>query len=89
MGRQLKFCFLVNLTTLMVLAGSVLQVGEPLMATVVSSAGTIANQIYAQHPDIPLAKRANTTLVSRFINYHLDTKARPPQYHFDWELSMA
>lgn len=97
MGKQLKFWFLATLTTLMVLAGSILQVGEPLMAAQTIPAGTasgtmanqIAHQLYRQYPDIPQAPQANTTLLSRFIEYHLDTQARPAQYHFDWELSMA
>jgi hypothetical protein len=89
MGKQLKFCFLATLTTLMVLAGSILQLGEPLMATQMTSAIEIANQLYIEYPDIPRTTVANTTLLSRFIDYHLDTQARPAQYHLDWELSMA
>lgn len=93
MGKQLKFWFVATLTTLMVLAGSILQIGEPLIA----SSGDVlpnhviesANQLYTQYPHIPRSEQANTTLLSRFINYHLDTKARPGQYHLDWELSMA
>ena len=87
MGKQLKFLFLATLTTLMVLAGSILQLGEPLMAA--QSTHVIADQLYVQYPDIPRATAANTTLLSRFIDYHLDTQARPAQYHLDWELSMA
>ena len=89
MGKQLKFWFLATLTTLMVLAGSILQIGEPLMAAQTDSAVAIANQLYLQYPDIPKASEANTTLLSRFIDYHLATQTRPPQYHLDWELSMA
>ncbi|MEM1238376.1 MAG: hypothetical protein AAGI45_00910 [Cyanobacteria bacterium P01_H01_bin.26] len=89
MGKQLKFLFLVTLTTLVVLTGSILQVGEPLMAAQVPHANEIANQLYAQYPDIPKAKQADSTLLSRFVDYHLDAKARPAQYHLDWELSMA
>ncbi len=89
MGKQLKFLFLATLTTLMVLAGSILQVGEPLMAAPSVSSIAIANQIYTQYPYIPKAEQAHTTLLSRFIDYHLDVKARPAQYHLDWELSMA
>ncbi|MEM7063377.1 MAG: hypothetical protein AAF572_09460 [Cyanobacteria bacterium P01_B01_bin.77] len=97
MGKQLKFWFVAILTTLMVLAGSILQVGEPLMAAssiygnCQGSACTlaIANQIYTKYPDIPRAEQANTTLLSRFIDYHLDAKERPAHYHLDWELSMA
>ena len=89
MGKQLKFWFLTILTTLMVLAGSILQVGEPLMAAQSTPAVAIANQLYRQYPNIPRVPQANTTLLSRFIEYHLDTQARPGQYHFDWELSMA
>ncbi|MEO1509823.1 MAG: hypothetical protein AAFU84_19470 [Cyanobacteria bacterium J06633_23] len=89
MGKQLKFWCLTTLTTLMVLAGSILQVGEPLMATQTPPEIAIANQLYSQYPDIPRAQQANTTLLSRFIEYHLDTQIRPAQYHFDWELSMA
>ncbi|NEZ56324.1 hypothetical protein D0962_00170 [Leptolyngbyaceae cyanobacterium CCMR0082] len=98
MGKQLKFLFLATLATLMVLAGSILQVGEPLMAAqtpqtncqVVACATTkLADQLYGKYPDIPRATAENTTLLSRFIDYHLDTQARPAQYHLDWELSMA
>lgn len=97
MGKQLKFWFVAVLTTLMVLAGSILQVGEPLMAApsvygncqVSTCSLAIANQLYTQYPDIPRAEQTNTTLLSRFIDYHLDAKARPAQYHLDWELSMA
>ncbi|MEM8611499.1 MAG: hypothetical protein AAGF93_05730 [Cyanobacteria bacterium P01_H01_bin.105] len=93
MGKQLKFLFLATLTTLMVLAGSILQVGEPLIAAQMSEANSraiaLADQLYTQYPDIPRATAAHTTLLSRFINYHLETQARPAQYHFDWELSMA
>ena len=87
MGKQLKFLFLATLTTLVVLTGSILQVGEPLMAA--QTTHEIANQLYAQYPDIPRAGQADTTLLSRFVDYHLDAKARPAQYHLDWELSMA
>ncbi|MEM9808448.1 MAG: hypothetical protein AAF959_24565 [Cyanobacteria bacterium P01_D01_bin.56] len=89
MGKQLKFLFLATLTTLMVLAGSILQMGEPLMAAPSLSSVAIANQIYTQYPTIPRAEQTDTTLLSRFIDYHLDAKARPAQYHLDWELSMA
>lgn len=97
MGKQLKFWFVAVLTTLMVLSGSILQVGEPLMAAssvygnCQDSACTvaIANQLYTKYPDIPRAEQATTTLLSRFIDYHLNAKARPAQYHLDWELSMA
>ncbi|MBT9315406.1 hypothetical protein [Leptothoe spongobia] len=89
MGKQLKFWFLATLTTLMVLAGSILQMGEPLMATQTFSDIAIADQLYIQYPDIPRAPEANTTLLSRFIDYHLNTQARPAHYHLDWELSMA
>ena len=88
MGKHLKFWFLVTLTTFTVLAGSILQTGEPLMAGQ-TSAIAIANQLSSQYPDIPRATAANTTLLSRFIDYHLDAQARPAQYHLDWELSMA
>ena len=89
MGKQLKFWFLATLTTLMVLTGSILQIGEPLMATQTTSAIAIANQLYIQYPDIPKASETGTTFLSRFIDYHLDTQARPAKYHLDWELSMA
>ncbi|MBX2866254.1 MAG: hypothetical protein KTR27_22105 [Leptolyngbyaceae cyanobacterium MAG.088] len=89
MGKQLKFWFLATLTTLMVLAGSILQLGEPLIAAQTKPAIEIANQLYIQYPDIPRATVANTSLLSRFIDYHLDTQIRPAQYHLDWELSMA
>ncbi|MGD1855396.1 MAG: hypothetical protein ACFB2W_14220 [Leptolyngbyaceae cyanobacterium] len=96
MGKQLKFWFLATLTTLVVLAGSILQVGEPLMAAPIvatdcqnTCAIALANQLYSQYPDIPKASQADTTLLSRFIDYHLNHQARPAQYHLDWELSMA
>ena len=89
MGKQLKFLFLVTLTTLVIVTGSILQVGEPLMAAQTAHAYRIAYHLYAQYPDIPRAKQADTTILSRFVDYHLDAKARPAQYHLDWELSMA
>ena len=89
MGKHIKFWFLTTLTTLMVLAGSILQLGEPLIAAQSTPAIKIANQLYIEYPDIPRATVANTTLLSRFVDYHLDTQVRPAQYHFDWELSMA
>ncbi len=97
MGKQLKFWFLVTLTTLMVLAGSILEVGAPLLAAQATPTNCqvnactveIANQLYSQYPEIPRATLSNTTLLSRFIDYHLDAQARPAQYHLDWELSMA
>ena len=88
MGKQLKFLFLATLATLMVLAGSILQVGEPLLAA--THTGGIADQLYTQYPDIPRAEdQSSNTLLSRFIDYHIEAKARPTQYHLDWELSMA
>ena len=89
MGKHLKFWFLATLTTLMVLAGNILQLGEPLIAAQATPTIKIANQLYVEYPAIPRDTVANTTLLSRFINYHLDTQARPAQYHLDWELSMA
>ncbi|NEQ48519.1 MAG: hypothetical protein F6K11_00040 [Leptolyngbya sp. SIO3F4] len=96
MGKQLKFCFLVILTTLMVLTGSILQVGEPLMAVqpsancqVSACSIAIADQLYKQYPNIPKIPENNTTLLSRFIDYHLHTQERPARFHIDWELSMA
>ena len=95
MGKQLKFWFLATLTTLMVLAGSILQVGEPLMAAQAvdiphqASAIALADRLYDQYPEIPRAASTHTTLLSRFINYHLNTQTRPAEYHLDWELSMA
>ena len=97
MGKQLKFWFIATLTTLMVVAGSILQIGEPLLANVSGAAGcaasscaiATANQLYTQYPDIPRAEQTNSTLLSRFIDYHLDAKERPANYHLDWELSMA
>ncbi|MEM9264151.1 MAG: hypothetical protein AAGA46_01360 [Cyanobacteria bacterium P01_F01_bin.13] len=95
MGKQIKFWFLVALTTLMVLAGSVLQIGEPLMGAQTAfstrqvGATDLADQLYVQYPDIPRAPKAQSTLLSRFIDYHLDTQQRPAHYHLDWELSMA
>ncbi len=89
MGKQIKFWFLATLTTLMVLAGSILQLGEPLIAAQTMPTIEIANQLYLEYPDIPRVPLANTTLLSRFIYYHLETQARPAQYHLDWELSVA
>ncbi|MEM6251521.1 MAG: hypothetical protein AAF821_01245 [Cyanobacteria bacterium P01_D01_bin.156] len=89
MSKRLKFLFITTLTTLMVLAGSILQVGEPLMAANSVNPVALANQLYIQYPDIPKVAHVNTTLLSRFIDYHLDGNARPGQYHLDWELSLA
>ncbi|MEO0870284.1 MAG: hypothetical protein AAFY17_18020, partial [Cyanobacteria bacterium J06642_11] len=34
-------------------------------------------------------KRLNNVVLNCFIEYHLDDRARPAQYHLDWELSMT
>lgn len=56
-------------------------------------------QIYQKLPDLPLENKyvsketgrvnADSTLVSRLIQYHVYVKGRPPNYRLDWKLTMA
>ena len=60
---------------------------------------TVAPQVYQRLPDFPQENQyinqetgkvdQNNTLVSRLINYHLYVKSRPPNYRFDWKLTLA
>jgi hypothetical protein len=55
--------------------------------------------VYQELPDLPLENDyisqetgevdAENTLVSRLIRYHLYVKGRPPNYRFDWKLTLA
>ncbi len=55
--------------------------------------------VYQKLPDFPLANNyisketgkvdLNNTLVGRLIRYHVFVKGRPPNYRFDWKLSLA
>jgi hypothetical protein len=55
--------------------------------------------VYEQLPDLPIANNyisqetgkvdPNNTLVGRLIRYHVFVKGRPPNYRFDWKLSLA
>ncbi|WP_341730931.1 hypothetical protein [Microcoleus sp. EPA2] len=55
--------------------------------------------VYQKLPDFPLANNyisketgkvdPNNTLVARLIRYHVFVKGRPPNYRFDWKLSLA
>lgn len=55
--------------------------------------------VYEQLPDFPkennyVSKESgkvdpNNTLVSRLIRYHVFVKGRPPNYRFDWKLTLA
>jgi len=56
-------------------------------------------QIYEQLPDLPLENNyvstetgeveANNTLVGRLVRYHFYVKRRPPNFRFDWKLTLA
>ena len=56
-------------------------------------------QVYERLPDLPredqyVSKETgkvnpNSTLVNRLIRYHVYVKSRPPNYRFDWKLTMA
>jgi hypothetical protein len=60
---------------------------------------SMAQQIYAQLPDLPLENQyisrqtgdraEESTLVRRLITYHLLVKGRPPFYRLDWKLTLA
>lgn len=55
--------------------------------------------VYEQVPDLPIENNyisketgkvdPNNTLVGRLIRYHVFVKGRPPNYRFDWKLSLA
>jgi len=55
--------------------------------------------VYEKLPDFPIENNyisketgkvdPTNTLVGRFIRYHVFVKGRPPNYRFDWKLSLA
>ncbi|MEG3860549.1 hypothetical protein [Microcoleus sp. herbarium12] len=55
--------------------------------------------VYQKVPDLPIENNyisqesgkvdPNNTLVGRLIRYHVFVKGRPPNYRFDWKLSLA
>jgi hypothetical protein len=55
--------------------------------------------VYEKVPDLPIENNyisketgkvdPNNTLVGRLIRYHVFVKGRPPNYRFDWKLSLA
>jgi hypothetical protein len=59
----------------------------------------IWRQVYEQLPDFPLENQyisietgdvaESNTLASRLIRYHTFIKGRPPNYRFDWKLTLA
>ena len=59
----------------------------------------IAAQVYAQLPNLPLENTyerrdsrdiaTDSTLMSRFIRYHLFVQRRSPVYRLDWKLTLA
>ena len=56
-------------------------------------------QVYEQLPDLPLENNyvsedtgeteADNTLVGRLVRYHFYVKRRPPNFRFDWKLTLA
>lgn len=58
-----------------------------------------ADAVYSQLPELPKENQyqrkkgnkpaTNSTLVSRFIQYHTLVKGRSPQYRFDWKITLA
>jgi len=59
----------------------------------------VAAMLYQQLPDLPQANTytsretgnvdANSTLLSRFIRYHMTIKGRSPGFRLDWKLTLA
>lgn len=56
-------------------------------------------QVYEQLPDLPLEnnyvstdsgeEEVDNTLVGRLVRYHFYVKRRPPNFRFDWKLTLA
>ncbi|NEP41175.1 MAG: hypothetical protein F6K35_18895, partial [Okeania sp. SIO2H7] len=56
-------------------------------------------QVYQQLPDLPLENNylsedtgeadTDNTLVGRLVRYHFYVKGRPPNFRFDWKLTLA
>jgi hypothetical protein len=56
-------------------------------------------QVYERLPDLPEENdyvsadtgevAADNTLIDRLIRYHLYVQSRPPQFRFDWKLTLA
>lgn len=93
MIKRIRFWFLVMLSTLAVLSGSVLQIGEAqASAQTTASTAVLVQRVYADYPELVRSDAAASLeddWLSHFIDYHLHVKSRPGRYHFDWELSMA
>lgn len=59
----------------------------------------VAAEVYRQLPELPLENQyvrkrnnkvaENSTLVSRFIEYHTLTKGRSPNFRLDWKITFA
>lgn len=59
----------------------------------------VADAVYSQLPDLPKENQhlrqkgnkpaANSTLISRLIQYHTLVKGRSPLYRFDWKITLA
>ncbi|NEP02358.1 MAG: hypothetical protein F6K58_27665 [Symploca sp. SIO2E9] len=59
----------------------------------------VGNKVYERLPDLPLENQyinaetgevdADNTLADRLVKYHLYVKNRPPNYRFDWKLTMS
>lgn len=59
----------------------------------------VGNKVYESLPDLPLENQyinaetgevdADNTLADRLVRYHIYVKNRPPNYRFDWKLTMA
>ncbi|MGB3613730.1 MAG: hypothetical protein WBA10_08050 [Elainellaceae cyanobacterium] len=72
---------------------------QPAAAQGIISHRTVAAQIYAQMPELPLEnhyERSDTgdvddsnTLISRVVRYHLFVQRRQPIYRLDWKLTLA
>jgi hypothetical protein len=71
---------------------------QPVMAQRVD-VGNVWQKVYQQLPYLPKENNytrkeggsvaENNTLVSRMIQYHTFVKGRPPNYRFDWKLTIA
>lgn len=75
-----------------------LMTSQPVVAQV-NRPQDVWRQVYDRLPDLPLENHyvsnetgevdTENTLVSRLIRYHLYVKSRPPNFRFDWKLTLA
>lgn len=99
--RQFRGGFYITLSVVMLalaLTFGPIQ-GQSAVAQGVVSHRQIAEQIYAQMPELPREnhyERSDTgdvdpgnTLISRFVRYHMFVQRRPAVYRLDWKMTLA